>query len=136
MAMTYTVESVRRDLRGIARKNVHVETLTRTRQYLLSQIALAKETGKDTAELEKQLASALLALKRLLAETAESEARYIVCVCALSPLHRTLIFEHYVHGLEMWKVAEKVGYSERQANEHLKQALKRLTELLNSKGTG
>jgi len=133
--MTYTVESVRRDLRGIARKNAHVETLTRTRQYLLSQIALAKEMGKDAADLEKRLASALQSLQRLLAETAESEARYIVCVCALSPLHRTLILEHYVHGVALWKAGEKVGYSESQAKEHLRRALKELIEMLN-KGTG
>ena len=129
----YTADTVRRDLRSIARKKASVEALKSTREYLLAQIALMRDAGKDTACIEKRLATAIDATTRCIGETAERDALYIKCVCALTPLHRTLILENYILRVPMWKVAEKVAYSERRAKEHLKQAIDELVAMLNER---
>ena len=128
----YTEETVRKELRGVARKRVNMSALIGTRDYLTAQIKYLGESDKLSPETETALASATKTIISLIEETAERDSKYIKCISSLTQLHKTIILEHYFNGTAMWKVAESVGYSERQAKEHLRLAIKELTAILNS----
>ncbi len=128
----YTENIVRKELREIARRQASIAALIRTKDHLTAQAQCMGDMGKEPTEAVNTLASAKNAITRLIDEAVEANAKYIDSVSALPSLYRTIILEHYFNGTVMWKVAELVGYSERQAKEYLRLAVKELTAILNA----
>lgn len=131
--MYYTFEQVKKDLSAISRSKQSLTALIRARSYVILQLEILKSNQADNSVLRNQLVETEKRLLSSLANSVERDTFYIQQISRLAPIHRTIIIEHFISNKPMWKVGELVGYSTRQANEHLKQAIKELQVLLNEK---